>query len=248
MAPAAKAARGGLTDLVEALTDVLAYVAGIVAHSGYTMAFADELTTPGIRVPLTGDPALWAEGVALGEQVIWLHSYGEEFTSEDRPRRAVRFPHGDPRQPLSLTPITSMPDAISYDGDRHVLVMDDGEFGPVPPPVWEYAVGGRNVVKSWFNRKKEPGGRRTSPMNAIHPATWDPDWTVEAIDLLTVLTRLVDLEPEQGTLLGRILERPLLSLDDLGAAGVRWPASPKARKPRYSLGSAGLMSSADDRL
>lgn len=243
--------------LIEALTDllghhvssrdVLAYLAGVVAHSGYTETFADELTTPGIRVPVTGDPGLWAEAVALGEQVIWLHSYGEELTSETRPHRVVRFPQGDPRQPLSLTPITSMPDAISYDEDRQVVVMGDGEFGPVRRLVWEYAVGGRNVVKSWFNyRKKDPGGRRTSPLNAIHPSTWDPDWTVEAVDLLTVLTRLVDLEPDQGVVLGRILDGPLLSLEDLGSAGVRWPASPTARRPRYDLGSRGLMSPDDD--
>ena len=111
---------------------LLAYVAGVVAHSGYTDTFADELTTPGIRVPLTGDPALWIEAVALGEQVIWLHSYGEEFTGADRPRRSVRFPPGDARQPLSLTPITSMPATITYDEARQVVIMGDGEFGPVP--------------------------------------------------------------------------------------------------------------------
>jgi hypothetical protein len=31
--------------------DVLAYTAAVVAHPGYTETFADELTTPGIRVP-----------------------------------------------------------------------------------------------------------------------------------------------------------------------------------------------------
>ncbi len=226
---------------------LLAYVAGVVAHPGYTVTFTDELTTPGIRVPVTGDAELWAEAVALGEQVIWLHSYGEEFTGADRPHRSVRFPSGDPRQPLSLTQITSMPDTISYDDARQAVIIGDGEFGPVPPGAWLYCVGGRNVIKSWFNyRKKDPGGRRTSPLNAIHPTIWDPDWTVEAIDLLTVLTRLVDLEHEQADLLARILNGPLVSRAQLAAAGARWPTAAKERKPRYSLGSPGMPAPDDD--
>jgi hypothetical protein len=39
--------------------DVVAYVAAVVAHPAYTQRFAGELTTPGIRVPITADPQLW---------------------------------------------------------------------------------------------------------------------------------------------------------------------------------------------
>jgi hypothetical protein len=56
-----------------------AYVAGVVAYPAYTGTFADRLTTPGIRVPVTADPALFAESVALGVQVIWLHTYGDAY-------------------------------------------------------------------------------------------------------------------------------------------------------------------------
>src|SRR5690606_11158335 len=62
--------------------DVLAYVAGVVSHPAYTKTFADELTTPGVRVPVTTVPELWARAVALGEEVVWLHSYGEAFASD----------------------------------------------------------------------------------------------------------------------------------------------------------------------
>ncbi|MQB01873.1 MAG: hypothetical protein GEU78_16600 [Actinobacteria bacterium] len=95
-------------------------------------------------------------------------------------------------------------------------------------------------------RKDDPGGRRTSPLNAIYPTSWDPDWTVEAIDLLTVLTRLVDLEPEQVDLLARVLSGPLTSRAQLAAAGTRWPMAAKERKPRYSLGSPDMPAPDDD--
>jgi hypothetical protein len=218
--------------------DVLAYTAAVVAHPGYTEIFADELTTPGIRVPITSDPGLWADAVALGQQVIWLHTYGETFTSPDRPRADVRLPQDDARQPLSTKPITSMPETMTYDHDRCALVMGDGEFSPVRPEVWDYTVGGKNILKSWFNyRKKDPGGRRVSPLDRLHPERWDAAWTTEAIDLLTVLTRLIELQPAQAELLDRILAASLISADDLRTAGTRWPATTQDRKSRHSLSS-----------
>ena len=144
----------------------------------------------------------------------------------------MRYPHGDARQPLSLTPITAMPEVMTYDPARAVVALGDGEFGPVTPQVWAYAVGGKNVLKSWFNyRKKVPGGKKTSPLDYIHVEVWDPDWTTEFIDLLTVLTRLVELEPAQADLLERILAGSLLTMDDLRVAGVRWPTKPADRRP-----------------
>ena len=218
--------------------DVLAYIAGIVAHPAYTRTFADELTTPGIRVPFTADPDLWAEAVKLGEEVIWLHTYGAAFTGPDRPPANVRLPAGDARQPLSTKPITSMPQSIAYDVEHSTLRLGDGEFAPVRRQVVDYTVGGRNVFKSWFDyRKKDPGGRRPSPLDHLYPTAWDPDWTTEAIDLLTVLTRLVDLEPAQADILSRVVAGDLLSMDDLLTAGTRWPVSRHDRKPRFSYNS-----------
>jgi hypothetical protein len=224
--------------------DVLAYIAGIVAHPAYTETFADELTTPGIRVPFTADAGLWAEAVKLGEEVVWLHTYGAAFTGGDRPAANVRLPAGDDRQPLSTMAVTSMPESITYDAARSSLVVGDGEFAPVRPGVAEYTVGGRHVFKSWFDyRKKDPGGRRMSALDHMYPTSWDPDWTTEAIDLLTVLTRLVELEPAQADLLDRVVTGDLLAMDDLGKAGTRWPVSRDDRKPRFSINSLQLKDS-----
>ena len=56
--------------------DMVAYVAAVVAHPAFVARFTDELTTPGVRVPITSDPVLWARAVELGRQVVWLHTYG----------------------------------------------------------------------------------------------------------------------------------------------------------------------------
>lgn len=227
--------------------DVLAYIAGIVAHPAYTETFADELTTPGVRVPFTTDAGLWAEAVKLGEQVVWLHTYGAAFADNGRPTADIRLPADDPLRPLSTKGITSMPASFTYDTARSTLVVGDGEFAPVRPEVVEYTVGGRNVFKSWFDyRKKDPGGRRMSPLDRIYPTEWDPEWTTEAIDLLTVLTRLVEIEPAQANLLRQVLAGDLLTMNDLQMAGTRWPISSQDRKPRFSYKSLSSKDSADD--
>ena len=215
--------------------ELLAYIAAVAAHPAFTQRFAHELMTPGVRVPITGDTALWPEAVALGCEVVWLHTCGEAFTNEEegRPTDNIRFPNGDDRQPLSLKPVTKMPDEMAYDADTKTLKLGDGEWGPVRPAVIEYEVGGRNVLKSWFNyRKRNPTGRKSSPLDEIHVEEWPNEWTVELIDLLTVLTRLVELEPAQADLFDRILAGPILTKDELAEKGVEWPTTKKDHAAR----------------
>jgi hypothetical protein len=234
--------------LVEALTsqlgrevapsDVLAYIAAVVAHPAYTLRFTKELKTPGVRIPVTADPELWKQAVRTGGEVIWLHTYGAEFTGPERPEGDIRLGAGDSRQPLCTMPIGAMPATITYDEPRAVVQVGDGEFGPVLREVWDYSVGGKNVLKSWFNyRKQEPGGKKNYPLDLVYPDTWAPDWTTELIDLLTLLTRLTALKPGQADLLARILDGPLLTTADLEAAGTRWPKAQQDRHPLHSYAS-----------
>lgn len=75
-----------------------------------------------------------------------------------------------------------------------------------------------------------------SPLDDINPTGWEHAWTQELNELLTLLTRLVSLEPQQDDLLRSILAVPLLTVSELATAGVTWPAHDKDRKPRYSDG------------
>lgn len=44
-----------------------------------------------------------------------------------------------------------MSSAVSYDAGRGALLVGDGGFAPVRPEVWDYSVGGKNIVGSWFD-------------------------------------------------------------------------------------------------
>lgn len=217
--------------------DLVAYIAAVVAHPGFTEQFVGELVTPGIRVPLTADSGIWAEAVDLGREVLWASTYGAVMYDPalGRPQNNIRYRADDPRSPLSTVAIPGqpLPDRIRHDGET--LHVGAGCFAPVPEAVWEYDVGGMPVLKTWFShRRAHPGGRVTSPLDGIHVDAWPYDWTKELNDLLTVLRRLVDLQPRQLDLLDRVLASPQLKVTDLTATGI-FPIPRSARRPRRTV-------------
>lgn len=217
--------------------DLLAYVAAVVAHPSYTARFADELTTPGIRVPLTASPALWREAVDVGCGIVWAHTYGEAMADPEqgRPAGDIRFPADDPRRVLNTAAVTAMPTGVEYDDATQQVRLGTGAWAPVRREVFDYAVGGKNVVRSWVNyRKAAPGGKKSSPLDDMHLEHWPAEWTSEFTDLLTVLTRLVDAEPAQLDLLDRVLAGPLLTMPTMTEHGVHWPAGSTDRKPDFT--------------
>jgi hypothetical protein len=218
--------------------DVLAYLAAVTAHPAYTRTFRVELETPGVRIPITADPALWAEAIEVGRKVVWAQTFGRSFADgEEMPAGKIAYPKGDSRRVLCRVPVQRLPAGYVYDDEAHEIEVGGGRFGPVSRAVADYEVGGKNVLKSWVGyRAKEPAGKRTSPLDNITPTSWEHGWTQDLNEVLTVLGRLVELEPEQNDLLGRILDGPVLTIDDLTSAGVAWPQSDKDRKPRYSGG------------
>jgi hypothetical protein len=102
------------------------------------------------------------------------------------------------------------------------------------------------VVKHWFGyRKKNPSGNRKSPLDDIVPTSWTPAMTTELLELLNVLGLCVALEPDQDELLDRIVDGPLITVDELTAsAALPVPASsrsvPNPRRENDLLSSEDL--------
>jgi Type ISP C-terminal specificity domain/N-6 DNA Methylase len=215
--------------------DVLAYIAGVVAHHAYIERFTEELRAPGIRVPLTADPLLWAEAVHLGRTVLWLHTYGERFTdpADGRPGGPPRLPRDRRPQVTATIPDTEegMPEEISYDLATQTLYVGTGQIRPVPWRVWGYEVSGMRVVRKWFDyRKKNPRVRWSSPLDNYHTERWPPSFTSELLDLLNVLTLCTDLEVRQADLLDRLCGGQLITVAELEYARVL-PVPARSRKP-----------------
>ncbi|HEX7694713.1 MAG TPA: hypothetical protein VF409_09500, partial [Sphingomonas sp.] len=103
----------------------------------------------------------------------------------------------------------------------------------VAPKVWRYEVDGKQVVPQWFSYRKRDhskpsmGDKRPpSPLQAIQPEHWLAEYTADLLDLLNVLTLLVELEPEQARLLDEVCAGELISEADLRAAGMIGSAAP----------------------
>ncbi len=221
---------------------VVAYIAAVAAHPAFTSRFQDDLSTPGLRIPITADPALFAAGAELGRTVIWLHTFGERMTDINAGRSAEppRLPAG--RRPLIPEDGKIPPDAdtIAYDMPKHRLLVGAGFVENVPPAVWSYEVSGKQVLLQWFSYRKKDRGRPIigdrrppSPLGDIQPDHWLAEYTTELINLVNVLGWLVGLEPEQATLLENICGGPTITTEDLRAAGaLELPAGSKGKAER----------------
>ena len=211
---------------------VVAYLAAVMAHPGYTRRFQDDLVQPGLRLPLTHDATLFEEAVAVGEAVIWLHTFGERYAdpSNGRPAGAPRVPKGEgpliPKDGAIPSDLEGMPNRIDYDAEKRCLLVGEGFIDNVPPEVWQYEVSGKQVLVHWFSYRKKDrtraviGDRRPSSLlEKIQPDRWLAEYTTELLNVLHVLGRLVGLESRQADLLTRICNGPLISADTLRTAG-----------------------------
>jgi Type ISP C-terminal specificity domain/N-6 DNA Methylase len=216
--------------------DVLAYIAAVVAHGGFTRQFRDELQQPGIRVPLTAEPSLWSEAVELGRVVLWLHTFGNRFVDPAAGRQYGLEDLLAISGPRVITTIPDgpddRPDELWHDAGRQVLQVGAGEIGPVSSAVFSYEVAGMRVVPHWFEyrRKHSRHRRRSSALDDVNGGGWTPTLTQDLLYLLTVLDRCVDLEPQQADLLERICKAPLITRDDLTDAEIL-PVQARATRP-----------------
>lgn len=178
---------------------------------------------------MTADVDLFRNAAALGREVIWLYCYGERFddVAVGRPKAPPRLPQGEgPFIPAGggVPPAPEpLPNEMAYDPATRTLRVGAGRVENVAPEVWAYEVSGKNVLRQWFSYRKRDrtkpiiGDRRPpSPLDAIQPEGWLPEYTTDLMNLLHVLGRLVRLEPLQAALLSKILDNPLITVDALG--------------------------------
>ncbi len=100
--------------------DMMAYIAGVMAHPAFTARFRADLVRPGLRLPITAEADLFDRAAALGREVIWLHTYGERMVDEDagRPPGPPRLATDGPSIPRAGTiPSTpeDFPNELRYD-------------------------------------------------------------------------------------------------------------------------------------
>lgn len=201
--------------------DLAAYVTAVIGHDGYAQRFSDELASPGARVPLTKDPGLFERAVAIGEELIWLQTYGQRFTSKDRPRGEVPLVEGIQWR-KAATRIPNDSSDISYDAMANELRVADGIVTGVTPSMRDFSISGMNVLDRWLGARTHTGlgrsaltSRRATHLDRIRPTEWEDAWNDELLDLLRVLRLTLDRAGAQDELLEEIVGGALLTPDEL---------------------------------
>ena len=215
--------------------DFLAYVYGVLAQPAFTERFAEELETRDLRVPITKDAMLFEQARTIGSRLLWLHTYGERFVSEDQQRG--RIPTGAARCIQSIPgDIDGYPEKFSYADETRTLHIGEGAFAPVDPEIYEYEVSGLKVVQSWLKyRMRKGAGRKSSPLDDIRPTCWTSAFTTELLSLLWVLEATVALYPEQERLLKAIADSAFFQTSDLPTVPDDYRQAPSRRIPEDDL-------------
>ena len=235
--------------------DFAAYVYGISAHPAFTARFSAELDTRELRIPVTRNGALFEEVRDRGARLLWLHTWGERFVSEEpahgphprgqrrhgsRPRG--RIPSGAARCTKAVPgDAEGCPTAFRYDGATRTLHVGEGEYAPVAPEVYGFEVSGLKVVQSWLRyRMRDGAGRTSSPLDGIRPGCWTSRFTTELLEVLWVLEATVEGWPEQERLLEAVVEGECLRAGELPPVPDEMrKAPPRGRKsdpPALDLG------------
>lgn len=212
--------------------DLAAYVYALLSCPGYYNKFAEALTTPGPRVPLSGLPTLFKRASTLGRDLLWLHSFGQRCVSRNRPDAIPRHPDVS-----WVDPVKELPESmreVSYNPWQRELHIGTGTITGVREEVWSFTVSGWPVVQRWiaYRTKKGYGRAATRPglLDRIRPKRWEDDWNAELLELLTVLTLTVERFEEQASLLDEICQGPLIGVDKLPE-----PAAYEREEPRFKL-------------
>jgi len=195
--------------------DLLAYCYAMLTAPDYAVRFADELEVPGPRVPLTRDRNLFERAVALGRELIWLHTFGERFVPPGHAAGTLPKGRAEARGPVPQTP-DRYPERHWYDEETETLHVGEGTFAPVSKAVREFSVSGLDVLGSWLDyRMKEGAGRRSSDLDRIRPKTWPAEFTEELLKVIWILERTIELGPRLDALLDEIVAGPVFLASDL---------------------------------
>jgi hypothetical protein len=180
---------------------LLAYAYAVLSCRGYVDRFAEELRTPGPRVPMTSDAALFRRAVELGDEVLAIHTY-------------TRLRAGAARVVSPIEPV--WPHRFGFDASRKSITIGSGRIAPVAAEVWDYAVSGYRVIAGWLRRRLTVHTK--SPLDAVTPERWTAAVTRELLEVIWLVEATLALEPVQDALLAEIVSGGCLQAVHFGSA------------------------------
>ena len=135
--------------------DVLAYIYAVLYSPTYRQKYAQELRTDFPRIPFTADADLFRQMTDLGQQLIALH--------------LLRNPANTARVKYQGQG-SDVVEKVRYDAaNGWVRINADKYFEGITPEMWEYRIGGYQVLEKYLKDRK--GRRLDDPVRYIHIAS-----------------------------------------------------------------------------
>ena len=193
--------------------ELVSYVYAVLGGQSYTKTFWDELSIPGARVPITKDVNLFKKAAKLGSELIWLHTYGEQFSDE----KGTNIPKGKAKLIRAIPhQVDSYPTEFNYDQTKQEINIGTGAIGFVAPEVWDYSISNIKIINSWLGyRKKKRSGKKSSPLDDIRPQRWTPKMTNELLTLIWTIEATSGNDKKLESVLAEIVAGPCFKESEL---------------------------------
>jgi len=135
--------------------ELLAYIYAVLYSPTYRQNYAQELRTDFPRLPFTADGALFRQMADLGQQLIDRH-----LLCNPSNNAGVKYQgQGSDRV-----------EKVRYEAEtRRVYINADKYFEGITPEMWEYQIGGYQVLEKYLKDRK--GRRLDDPVRYIHIAS-----------------------------------------------------------------------------
>lgn len=144
---------------------LLGYIYGIHGTGAYFEVFGEDLGLglDRAKLPMTSTSENY-EGLSnIGLQLLNVHLDRTEFKAKSSLKT------------FRASPATTdwAPTTITFLNEEQIINFDDVFFCAIPKEIWEFKSNGIHVVKSWLeNRKAEPKGKRSSPLDYLNEKRW----------------------------------------------------------------------------
>lgn len=127
--------------------EILYYIYSVLYAHSYREKYADFLKIDFPRLPFTKNADLFDEYADLGHQLVELHLL--ESANLDDP--VMQF-HGEGDNEI----VRRKSQGFRYDAKKErKYINEDQYFAPLPRELWEYQIGGYQVLRKWLKDRKE---------------------------------------------------------------------------------------------
>jgi predicted helicase len=122
---------------------IISYIYAILYSQSYRSKYAERLKTEFPRIPFVKNYALFQKLAKLGRELIEIHLEKTNFN-----RNITKF----------VVSGSDIIEKIYYEDDK-VYINDTQYFGNIPKEIWDFYIGGYQVLDKWLKSRK---GRKLS--------------------------------------------------------------------------------------